>query len=141
MILFKPEMARAILKGRKTVTRRPCVKGWTRPRVKVGNEYQARTRMLGEPFARLLVTDCFLETRPLETQRRLVECTRHPGSTVSLDTALRRLEIECEREGFGCYKEFAAVWVTMHGETALNEPCWRISFSVVRGSERPEAIA
>ena len=43
MLLFKPEHVAAIMEGRKTQTRRLRYHG---PRVKVGNVYQARTRML-----------------------------------------------------------------------------------------------
>jgi hypothetical protein len=133
MILFHRDRAHAILEGRKMVTRRPCVRGWTRPRVKVGNEYQARTSRFGKPFARLRVERLTIEPRPMNMERCWVEA----------DEAQRwrtRLTQECEREGFGCYKEFAAVWVAMHGDAALNESCWRIAFSVVPGSERPKVV-
>lgn len=53
MILFKEQHVVPILEGRKTQTRRL----WAKPRVKVGNVYQARTRMLDKnsTFAMLRV--------------------------------------------------------------------------------------
>lgn len=53
MILFKEAHVAPILTGRKTQTRRL----WAKPRVNVGNVYQARTRMLDatSTFAKLRV--------------------------------------------------------------------------------------
>lgn len=136
MILFQPALAQAILEGRKTVTRRPCVRGWTKPRVKVGREYQARTRRFGKPFAGIRVIGCAQESRPMDFERRYSK-----GGKVFLGhRPWMPLDQECKREGFGFYADFTAAWVAMHGEAALNEPCWRIAFVVVEGSERPEAI-
>ena len=53
VLLFKPYHVPLILADppKKTQTRRK----WARPRVKVGNVYQARTKLFGPPFARLRV--------------------------------------------------------------------------------------
>lgn len=51
VILFKPYHVPMILAGNKTQTRRK----WKRPRVKVGNVYQARTALFGKSFAHLRV--------------------------------------------------------------------------------------
>ena len=114
-LLFKPDMARAILAGTKTVTRRR----WKTARVKVGNVYQTRTKMFGEPFARLRVTWLTWEKDG-------------PGGLLFTDA---ERDWEADQEGFGSWDRFCRRWVAMYGETALHEPCWRILFAVVKERE------
>ncbi|OFW99254.1 MAG: hypothetical protein A3E78_11750 [Alphaproteobacteria bacterium RIFCSPHIGHO2_12_FULL_63_12] len=51
MILFKPQHVEKILRGEKTQTRRLGKKRWN-----VGAVHQAKTKLFGEPFARLRIT-------------------------------------------------------------------------------------
>jgi len=107
-ILMHVENLPAIRDGRKTVTRRR----WKRPMVKVGGTYQIRTTIFGKPVARVRVLDVAAEDRP-----GLIA----PGG----------LDAEGRSEGFGGWSEFAAVWISMHGPNAPNEPCTRIEFELV----------
>lgn len=107
-ILMHRENLPAIRDRRKTVTRRR----WKRPMVKTGGIYQIRTKIFGEPFARVRVLDVAAELRP-----GLIA----PGG----------LEAEAHREGFETWLEFEFVWISMHGPNTLNEPCTRIEFELV----------
>ena len=116
MILFKPEMAKAILEGRKVCTRRR----WKRPRAKVGAVHQARTTLFGSPFAYLRIRD--------------VRQERYPGSVVSgsISPSFAR-DVEGNLEGFRDWEEFRSVFAQINGAKALGEPCYRVEFAVVPG--------
>jgi hypothetical protein len=107
-MLFRPEFVEAILAGRKTVTRRQ----WKKPRVKVGNVYQARTMMLGKAFARLRVVSLQSESWPMGQR------------------GVRGLLREARLEGFASYPEFYAAYRKINGAQALHEPCWRVAFEL-----------
>jgi len=125
VILFKSDMAQAILEGRKTVTRRRGKRRW-----RVGSIHQCYTRPAfahppGKPFARVLIL--------------AVEAEERPGASLA---AIRKswvpaFQREARREGFRAWPDFADAWLAMHGEKALGEPCWRVAFSLVEAM--PEA--
>jgi len=131
MILFKPEMAEAILAGRKTVTRRRGKKRW-----KVGAIHQCYTRPAfarppGKPFAKVRIVHLYEERMPMYSAREIVAGLADCKDHWSRKDALQLLNNEVAYEGFGCWGDFAGAWVDMHGEAALGEPCWRIEFEVL----------
>lgn len=126
MILFKPEMAQAILEGSKTVTRRRGKRRW-----KVGAEHLCYTRPAfarppGEPFARVRIVSVTRE--------------RHIGDSVRIafnpSLTVARLHEEAEREGFECWAGFEATYRAINGERSYIEPCWRVEFVLVRDLHR-----
>ncbi len=111
-ILFKPEFVDKILSGEKTVTRRM----WARSRVKVGRVYQARTKMFGEPFARLRIVQIYYEIKP--------------GSYVCYRDD--DLETEARKEGFRSWHDFKDTFAELNKPDSLEEPCIRVEFEVVK---------
>ena len=134
MILFKPEMKRAILEGRKTVTRRR----WKKPRVKVGAIHQLYTRPAfarqpGEPFARVRIVDVFHEKYPGEHVRREFEMPHSTGVNWWEDW----IEDEARREGFASWADFQWAYLCVNvtrkalrqgAASPLDEPCYRVEF-------------
>jgi len=115
MILFKPEMAAAILSGQKICTRRRGRKRWN-----VGAIHQCYTRMPwgkepGKPFAKV----------------RIVSVTREesPGSPGCGFVWPSGRKTEAEREGFASWVDFLAAYAEINGEAALRECCWRVHFA------------
>ena len=117
MILFKVEHIEPILRGRKTQTRRM----WDdeKPRVKVGNVYQARTRMLDKnsTFAYLRVTG--LRWGPLD------DIT----------------ENDAHKEGYESVEEYKKAFVRIYkkalpgGYWPTMEMVWVVDFEVVSKEE------
>lgn len=116
MILFKHEHIQPILDRRKTQTRR----FWQdeKPRVKVGNIYQARTRMLDKAstFAYLRVVG--LRWEPLDSIT----------------------EEDAHREGYESIDKFKSAFVRINsrslpgGHWPKNEMVWVVDFEVVKGA-------
>lgn len=118
MILFKPDLAQAILDGRKTVTRRR----WKRPRVKVGAIHQCYTRPAfvkppGKPFARVRIVSVDYEAFPGHGHARWWA---------------RYMDGEAGREGFASWEEFLNAYTEINGVSSTGEPCWRVQFEVVK---------
>ena len=126
MILFTPEMAEAILAGRKTVTRRR----WKKPRVKVGAIHQCYTRPAfarppGKPFARVRIVDVTYEDKPFGI------CTYRGDGKMPRSSVMT----EVGAEGFDSawpLDEFCRVYKQINGENALEEPCYRVEFELVQ---------
>jgi len=115
VILFKADMAQAILEGRKTVTRRR----WKRARVKVGSIHKCYTRPAfarppGKPFARVRIVSIWREEYPGES----------PQSSQALDAGA---------EGFCSWGAFAMRYAEINGVNALDEPCYRVEFVLLAG--------
>lgn len=113
-VLFKREFVEKILSGEKSATRRR----WKSARVKVGRIYQARTDMFGKPFARLRILHLRWE--------------RVPGGS----SPAEYLGLEACWEGFPSWSAFGEAFRAMHGPDAMNEPCYRVEFEVVREEKK-----
>ena len=116
MILFKPEMAQAILEGRKTITRRRGRRRWN-----VGAVHQCYTRPAfanppGKPFGRVQIVSLFEES--------------YPGQGASISE-----QRDAEWEGFRSWSEFCKAYACINGGHTLAEPCWRVSFKLVTDAE------
>ena len=121
MILFKPAMVPLILSGQKTVTRRRGKCRW-----RVGAIHQAYTRPAfarppGQPFARVRIVSVVREERLGDAVIYLVHDWQR-GSA---------LEEDALREGFLSWPAFLNAWAGMHGESGIDEPCWRVEFELV----------
>ena len=125
MILFKFDMAQAILEGRKTVTRRRGKRRW-----KVGALHQCYTRPAfarppGEPFARVRIVSVTFEANPGSS-------IRLGGNTVAdYDAWFVALHAEGQREGFDGWVEFGDAYERINGYAAIYQPCWRVEFALV----------
>lgn len=122
MILFKLEMAQAIIEGRKTVTRRR----WDRPRVKVGSVHLCYTRPAfarppGKPFAKVRIVSWSWESQPMKMERALLSVTNNSD----------QINAEARREGFKDWKDFQVTYMVINGATSIDEPCYRIEFELV----------
>lgn len=98
VLLFKPYHVPLILNGKKTQTRRK----WDRPRVKVGNTYQARTQLFGKPFAHL----------------RVKRVWKEPIITIS--------DSDAAAEGYPHAEAFLIMWGKNFGR--LGDVVWAVEF-------------
>ena len=128
MILFKPDMKQAILRGDKTVTRRQGKKRWN-----VGAIHQCRTQMLGEPFARVRIVGVSYENYPGEYLRR-----KYSHAPAHHPDLLRENDEEGRREGFYGWAEFWDAYAEINGPASIQEPCWRVEFELVEVLEAEE---
>lgn len=127
MILFKPEMAQAILEGRKTVTRRVGKKRWNVGAIRLCYTRPAFARPNpGKPFARIEVLSVTQEAFPGAAAPNWERAKTREDLRVVL-------AFEAAREGFGVqgWGEFARAFRHMHGAAALDEPCYRVEFRLV----------
>lgn len=111
MILFTPEMAQAILDGRKTVTRRR----WKKPRVKVGGLHQCYTRPAfarppGKPFARVRIVNVAFEWGVMGGLTR------------------EQQEAEAGLEGFATRLDFYDAWYAINGPDSVYDGTYRVEF-------------
>lgn len=104
-MIFHPELAQAIVDGRKTVTRRP-VKGDEPCRYKVGRTYAVQTGRGKKAVARILV----------------LSVTREPAGAITTNEAIR--------EGFRDPVGFADKWESLYQGQPWRH-WWRIEFEVV----------
>ena len=118
-IAFHKDCMHPILIDQKTVTRRRWDPEYAES-IKVGEELLACVGTVrngeGKPFAIIEVKDVMRECRFMAYARR------RPGGD----------EVEAKKEGCESAAEFRALWRQMHGPRALAEPCYRITFKVVR---------
>ena len=127
MILFTPSMAEKILAGEKTVTRRRGKKRWN-----VGAIHKCYTGMPfakggAEPFARVRIISLLWELRPMRDARATL------GMGVEwYKGQVAKLDAEAEREGFATWADFRTTWMEINGPAAIDDPCWRVEFEVVR---------
>jgi len=124
MILFKHDMKRAILDGRKTVTRRQGKRRW-----KVGGEHLCYTRPPfarggAEPFADVRILSVTREAYPGESIRRRYNSAGDAA-------LLAENEAEGRREGFSGWSEFWEAYMEINGPEAYGQPCWRVEFELV----------
>lgn len=105
VILFKPYHVPMILAGNKTQTRRK----WKRPRVKVGNVYQARTALFGKPFAHL----------------RVKRIHREKLKDIS--------EAAARAEGYPSKMRFVEMWAKNFG--GVSDRVWVVEFERVAGGK------
>jgi len=144
MILFTPEMAKAILDGRKTVTRRR----WKKPRVKVGSIHLAYTRPAfarppGKPFARVRIVSVIHEDYPGHHTRREYEKPHSTGVNWWEDW----IADEARREGFASWTDFTWTYMNMHvtqkalcggAPSPMEEACYRVEFELMEASDEVE---
>jgi len=102
MILFKPEHVHPILEGRKTETRRLGKKRWN-----VDAIHQCRTRLFGQPFAKV----------------RILEVRREPLGALNNDDA--------RAEGYESREAYREVWERIYGSWDANQLVWVVRFELV----------
>lgn len=106
-MLFKPELAQAILDGRKTVTRRPVIDD-TPCRYAVGATYAVQPGRGKQAIGRMRVTSVSREPfRPLDLS-----------------------DDELAREGFSSLSGFLGAWARIYN-TLIQDEVWRIEFEAV----------
>ena len=105
MLLFKPEHVELILSGQKTQTRRLWPHGC---RVKVGNVYQCRTRMMDKAstFARIRVKRIWRE--------QLGEIQ----------------ELNAHEEGYPSRAAYIEAFRRINGHAALDTVVWAVEFEI-----------
>ncbi len=104
-MLFKPEHVPMILSGKKTATRR----NWKSPRVKVGNVYKCKTKMLSkDSFAEIVVHKVYKQALYFMTDK------------------------DARKEGYRSMEEFHKIWVEINGEWNPNLVVYVIEFEAFR---------
>ena len=111
MILFKADMAQAVIERRKTVTRRRGKKRWN-----VGSWHLLYTRRPyakggAKPFAKVQIVSVTEEA--------------HPGDSIESGPAL---DEEAQKEGFDWWVGFEWKYAEINGSPSLFEPCWRVEW-------------
>lgn len=118
-MIFRPELAEAVLEGRKTVTRRLCSENPRSPwwsevcALEVGRDYAAQAKRGTPAIARIRIVDVHRETL-------LGMGHGPPGNR------------EARREGFGSLAEFQEAWIEINGRWDPLAEVWRVAFEVVR---------
>lgn len=102
MILFKKEHEKMILSGRKTQTRRIGKKRW-----KIGSTHQARLNFKDPYFAKLLITNVYLE--------KLVDIS----------------DEDVYNEGYDSKEEYFNVFRNLNGDIDLDSEIWVVCFKVI----------
>ena len=130
MILFKADMAQAIIERRKTVTRRRGKKRWN-----VGAEHLLYTRPPfakggAKPFAKVRIVSVVWEMRPMRFSRSIQE--------VNPQVAWQGMDEEARLEGFQSWEEFRALYMKINGPSSLDEPAWRVEFELAEVLEAGE---
>ena len=122
-MIFRPELVKQILAGKKTMTRRPVKPGELACRYKPGRVYGVQlgrgrpTHMTGEEPLRITI----LEVR----QEHLGEITLP----------------DARREGFRTTQEFKDYWRGLYGTFDLELPVWVIGFARGDVTDRPRLLA
>jgi hypothetical protein len=104
-VIFKPDMAQAILDGRKTQTRRPAKPGLPCT-YRVGKTYAIQPGRGKHAVGRLLVT------------------------SVTLVPFMPMPEEDAHAEGFEHTDAFYERWESMYGFTKARDNVWRIEFTL-----------
>jgi hypothetical protein len=102
-VIFRPELARLVLSGRKTETRRP-VKGDAPARYRVGRTYAVQPG----------------RTKPGIGRIRVTGVRREPLSAIDEEAA--------RREGFPDRRAFFDYWRRLHGRVDPEREVWVIRF-------------
>lgn len=124
-MIFKPELALAVLEGRKTVTRRLCSDNprspWWRDvgALEVGRDYAVQSKRGTPAIARIRVLDVRRET--------LIAMRAGPVA-----------EREARAEGFGSLEAFKNAWLRINGSWEPLAEVWRIEFEMVQPSALDE---
>ena len=102
-LLFKPQHVKLILEGKKTQTRRI-----SKPRVKVGGIYEAKTRLFSkEYFALIKITGL--------REEKLGDIS----------------DEDVKKEGYNSLEEFIEVWKSIYGSWEPERVVWVLEFEVV----------
>jgi hypothetical protein len=112
-VIFRPDMAQAILEGRKTVTRRPRT-GRT-----VGNRWQNDPCRYREH-----------RTYALQPGRGQRAIARIRILSVRPEALHELTDDEVRREGFASRGEFEQTWLSIYGRSNYLDPVWRIEFEL-----------
>ena len=113
MILFRPDMAQAILEGRKTVTRRRGKCRWRVGAIHLIYTRPPFSRNPGKPVARV----------------RIVSVTCEWGVMGGLTR--EQQEVEARLEGFATRLEFYDTWYAINGPYSAHDTTWRVEFELV----------
>lgn len=111
-MIFKPELAQAVLDGRKTVTRRAMSDNPRSPWSRLRCAYRP-----GKQYA----------VQPGRAKRAIghLEIISVKRSDLRLDDA------EAQREGFDSAIAFKQAWTAMHGSYRARQVVWRLEFAYV----------
>jgi hypothetical protein len=116
-MIFKPELAKKIAAGSKTMTRRPVKDGETQCRYRAGRVYGVQ---LGRG-------------KPTSFPITITETRRAPVAEITFK--------EARREGFRTREEFIAYWTELYGDFNPDQEVWVISFVKGDATDRPHLLA
>lgn len=124
-MIFKPDLALAVLEGRKTVTRRLCSDNprspWWRDvgALEIGRDYAVQSKRGTPAIARIRVLD-------VRRESLLIMRAGHVG------------EQEARLEGFRSLEDFQAAWERINGSWEPLAEVWRVHFEMVQPSALEE---
>lgn len=111
-MIFRQQLVRAILAGRKTVTRRMQKPGERDCRYRPGRAYAVQPGRTKAAVARILIVDARLEQLAALTYQ------------------------DARREGFDTQRDFFDYWLELHGHVDPDQPVWRLSFQLQADTPR-----
>jgi hypothetical protein len=111
-VIFKPRLARLVVAGKKTQTRRPVKDGEPICRYRPGREYAVQPGRGKAQIARL----------------KVIAVAREPLGELTFDAA--------RAEGFRTRDDFMAYWEELYGRIDVDLPVWAIAFELVRDEIR-----